>query len=396
MKVLLVQDTDWIKRNPIQHNHLVERLVLKGHEVRVIDYDILWRTDGKKGLFSKKQIFEVSRILNGANHTVIRPRIIRIPILDYFSMFFTYTTEIRRQILNFCPDVIYADTILTAYLATRLAKQHNIKIIYYCIDVCYRLMPFGFLRPIGKFVESSNMKSADLVFSINKKLQDYTIRMGASPEKTIMLRAGVDCNIFKPGLDNNDIRHKYGLGNDDITLFFVGWLYHFSGLKEVAIELSRTTNKKIKLFIVGDGDAFDELNNIRKTYGLEDRMILVGKQPYAALPGLMSIADIFLLPAYDNEIMHDIVPIKMYEYLAMGKPVIVTKLPGIIAEFGDGNGVIYVDKPEDAVFKALEVLSNGEAAKIGIQARRFVEQNSWDTITNDFEKYLKEVIQANG
>jgi glycosyltransferase involved in cell wall biosynthesis len=220
--------------------------------------------------------------------------------------------------------------------------------------------------------------------------------MGASPEKTIMLRAGVDCNIFKPGLDNNDIRHKYGLGNDDITLFFVGWLYHFSGLKEVAIELSRTTNKKIKLFIVGDGDAFDELNNIRKTYGLEDRMILVGKQPYAALPGLMSIADIFLLPAYDNEIMHDIVPIKMYEYLAMGKPVIVTKLPGIIAEFGDGNGVIYVDKPEDAVFKALEVLSNGEAAKIGIQARRFVEQNSWDTITNDFEKYLKEVIQANG
>ena len=36
----------------------------------------------------------------------------------------------------------------------------------------------------------------------------------------------------------------------------------------------------------------------------------------------------------------------------MGKPVITTKLPGIMKEFGNNNGVIYVDKLEDVIEKA--------------------------------------------
>ncbi len=396
MKILLVQDTDWITRNPIHHNHLVERLVLKGHEIRVIDYDITWRTNGKKTLISNRQTFQVSRLLPDAKHTVIRPSIIHLPILDYFSMLFTYTSEIKRQIKEFKPEVFYVDTILTAYLASRLAKRYKIKIIYYCIDKCYRLIPFKLLQPIGKIIESKNMKLADRVFSINNKLSEYTMRMGAKPKQCIILKAGIDCDKFIPTLNGDEIRKKYGFKLSDKILFFVGWLYHFSGLKEVAAELSRILDENIKLFIVGDGDAYEDLQKIIIKYGLENRIIMAGKQPYERLPGFLAAADICLLPAYNNEVMRDIVPIKLYDYMAMGKPVITTKLPGIMEEFGEENGVIYVDKPEDTVHKAIEVLSSGEAVKIGIKARHFVERSSWDAITNDFERYLKEVIHPKG
>jgi hypothetical protein len=50
-----VQDTDWIKRNPVQHNHIIERLVLRGHEVRVIDYDITWPDDKPVEFFLGKR-----------------------------------------------------------------------------------------------------------------------------------------------------------------------------------------------------------------------------------------------------------------------------------------------------------------------------------------------------
>ncbi|MCK4733720.1 MAG: glycosyltransferase, partial [Methanophagales archaeon] len=53
--------------------------------------------------------------------------------------------------------------------------------------------------------------------------------------------------------------------------------------------------------------------------------------------------------AIDDEKTRDIVPIKFYEYMAMGKPVITTKLPGVMTEFGEDHGVIYVDNPEDAL-----------------------------------------------
>jgi len=394
MRILIVQDTDWIRRNPIQHNHLAERLVLRGHEIRVIDYEILWRMEGKKEQFSKRSVFHVSRILKDANHTVIRPGILKIPLLDYVSMLFTYKREINRQIGEFKPDIIIGDGIITPYLAFQSARKNNIKTLYYCIDVNYKLIPFRFIHIIGKILESQNMKKADLVVSINEGLREYTIRMGAIPDKTHVVRAGVDLNNLDPLKDGKEVRGKYGFKNEDRILFFVGWLYHFSGLKEVAIELSKVKDETIKLLIVGDGDAFEELQRVIKEYRLDGRMIMTGKQPYGLLPKLLAAADICLLPGYDNEIMRDIVPIKMYEYMAMKKPVISTKLHGVIKEFGEDNGVVYVDGPEDVVTKSIELIQNGTVKELGSKARSFVERNSWDSITDEFEKILEETIKV--
>ena len=62
------------------------------------------------------------------------------------------------------------------------------------------------------------------------------------------------------------------------------------------------------------------------------------------MPAFIAASDICLLPAYPWEkTMQDIVPIKMYEYMAMKKPVIATRLPGVMKEFGEDNGVVYVE-----------------------------------------------------
>jgi len=39
MKILVVQESDWVLRGPHQNHHLMERLSIKWHEVRVIDYE---------------------------------------------------------------------------------------------------------------------------------------------------------------------------------------------------------------------------------------------------------------------------------------------------------------------------------------------------------------------
>jgi len=45
MKLLVLQETDWIKRGPHQQHHLMDRMALRGHEVHVIDYDICGRAN---------------------------------------------------------------------------------------------------------------------------------------------------------------------------------------------------------------------------------------------------------------------------------------------------------------------------------------------------------------
>ena len=153
-----------------------------------------------------------------------------------------------------------------------------------------------------------------------------------------------------------------------------------------------TENPNIKLLIVGDGDAFDDLQKIREEYHLGNQVILAGKQPYEKIPEFIASADICLLPAYPMEkTMQDIVPIKMYEYMAMGKPVITTKLPGVMKEFGEDQGVIYVDKTEDVLKRAIELIEKGRVEEEGRKARGFVERYNWDDIVDEFEGILEEL-----
>lgn len=391
MRILVVQESDWVGRGPHQNHHLMERLSINGHEVRVIDYEILWKSSD--GLVSERKVFEDEwKVVDGGGVTVIRPPIIRLPVLNYVSLLYTHRKEIKRQLDEFKPDVVIGFGILNSMLAIRLAGRTPF--VYYLIDALYRLVPQKMFRPLAKRIESRNLKRADGVITINEKLKDYAISMGANPDETRVVRAGIDLDRYDPDIDGVEVRKRYGIEKDDSVLFFMGWLYDFSGLKEVAAELARVKDEKpdVKLLIVGEGDAFDDLRKIRDDCNLNNRIILTGKQPYKSIPEFIAASDICLLPAYNNDIMHDIVPIKLYEYMAMGKPVITTKLPGVMKEFGEGNGVIYVDKPEDALWKGVELIEGGVVEECGVKAREFVGACGWDDVVGEFEGILEVVV----
>ena len=399
MKILLVQETDWFERGPLQQNHLMEKLSLKGHEIRVIDHEILWNTHGKKELYSRRKVFNnVSRVYKGAAVTIVRPPILKIPHLDYVSLVLSRKKEIDRQIREFSPDVVVGFYILNAYLAMKAAKKNNLPFIYYWIDVYHAQIPFRPYQSVGEYIEKRILKNADRVVVINEELKDFVIKMGSEPKRTHVEKAGVDFGRFNPEISGNKVSEKYGIKKGDVVLFFVGVLYDFSGLKEVALELAKFKDGKpnIKLLIVGDGDAFDDLQKIREEYHLGDQIILAGKQPYESIPAFIASSDICLLPAHNNETMRNIVPIKLYEYMACGKPVITTKLPGVMKEFGVDHGIIYVDESEEALKKAIELVKNGSVEEHGSKARGFVEKYNWEDIVGEFEKVLEEVIKVRG
>jgi glycosyltransferase involved in cell wall biosynthesis len=355
--------------------------------------------DGKRELFSRRQVFRgVSKVVNGADITVTRPGILKVPFLDYASMVLTYNQEIASQLRESPPDAVVGMYILTNYLALRLAKKNGIPFVVQVLEPHYQMIPSETLRPIGKRIESRVLREADHVVVINEGLREYAMRMGAHADNISVIRAGIDPKKFGSHIDGQPVRRRYGIEAHETVLLFVGWLYHFSGLKEMLAALATRTRDdvKVKLLIVGDGDAFEELQRMRTDLHLETSVILTGKQPYRKIPEFIAASDICLLPAYNNAIMHDIVPIKMYEYMGMGKPVIATRLSGLVKEFGANNGVLYVDRPEDALPKALELIATNAIKAEGEKARRFVHKNDWGKVVDAFENVLLECVQANG
>ena len=386
MRILVVQESDWIEKGPHTSHHLFERLSKKGHEIRVIDFEINWRLHKKEFLCRRKVFKHQHKAIPDGNIMVVRPSIIKFPVLEYISLIVSHKKEIKKQIEDFKPDVVVGFGILNSTIAIKQARKAGIPFVYYIMDILNKLVPQKIFQPIAKRIEIKNMKTADIIISINEALREYTIKLGASREKTEVVRSGIDLKRYNPNLKSR-IREKYGIKKDDLVLFFMGWLYHFSGLKEVAPTLHK--NKNIKFLIVGEGDAFEDLKKIKENYKLNNQLILTGKQPFEKIPEFISAADICLLPAYNNEIMRDIVPIKMYEYMAMEKPVISTKLPGIIKEFGKNNGVVYINNPEDALKKALEINKRVEGKK----ARKFAENCDWSRLVIKFEKVLMATIE---
>ena len=122
-----------------------------------------------------------------------------------------------------------------------------------------------------------------------------------------------------------------------------------------------------------------------KNHDLTDKVLLVGKKPYNEIPEFLAAADICILPAYrDEEIMQDIVPIKIYEYMAMNKPSNNNQASRVMMEFGEENGISYVNEASEVPKAALKIDVQVE----GYKARKYAENCDWNEITDEFEEIL--------
>lgn len=399
MKILVIQESDWLDRNPHQQHHLMDRMNLKGHEIKVIDYPIDWsKNKEKKGFIYPREVYDnVHKVNDKATIQVIRPSFIKIPVLNYISLYFSHKKEIKKQVNDFQPDVIIALGLLNAYIGSKIAKKYEIPFVYYLIDVLYTLIPEKPFQYFGKMINKKAIANSNLVITINQQLKELAIKLGSNRDNTIVIDAGIDLDEFNPNLDDSNIRKEYGISKDEYVLFFMGWIYEFAGMKELAIELGKNKTKyeNMKIAIVGDGDAYEDMVKIKREYKLENQLILTGKQPYTKIPEFLAMADFCLLPAYkDEEIMQDIVPIKLYEYLAMKKVVIATYLPGIFREFGENNGIVYINEAKEVLNTAQMIINNNDYDKIATSGRNFVKSNDWEKIVDNFEETLSNLIRS--
>ena len=219
-----MQESDWLKRGPHQQHPLIERLVAQGHDVRVIDYEIDWKETTNEGLLSRTKIYKSSSKSIGNQHViVIRPPLIKAPILCYVSITIFHSIAIIKQIKSFRPDVVVGMGILNAYLTARIAKVFGIPFVYYLIDSLHTLIPEKLLRPFGRLLEHKTLKLANQVLAINKHLGQYAKKMGAlgAPE---IITAGIDNLRFNSKIDGRPIRKKLDIPENALVIFFMGWL----------------------------------------------------------------------------------------------------------------------------------------------------------------------------
>ncbi len=383
-----------MRRNPHQQHQMLERLSTVGHEVMVIDYPINWRSEGH-GLIAPRRVFKgVSKVVPGAGVTVIRSAKVRISGVGKLSWLATNIVEIVRALRGFRPDVLVVLGLSNGLPAMAMARRAGVPVVIHLIDALHTLVEPPALRPVAAWVERRLLRGADHVIVVNKALANYAVDMGARPDKMSMIPSGADISAFGPHVDGAIVRREYGIEADEQVLLFIGWLYTFSGLRELATAMTVRKKElaKVRLLIVGNGDLLSELTRIRDE-SLGDRLIIAGQQDPTRMPVFTAAADICLLPSHVNVTMKHIVPGKLYDYLSAGKPILASPLAGVRSEFGDQSGILYVDGPE-AVLQAAAELRRQPAlvSSLSVASRRAAEANgTWDDVTRKYRRVLSEM-----
>jgi glycosyltransferase involved in cell wall biosynthesis len=395
LKILVVQESDWVEVGPHDTHHLLERLSQDGNQVRVIDYHVRWYNSKESSLFSKRTVRQkVHKAIPGGDITVITPAFIRAPLADYLSILFSHYIEIKKQIRKFRPDIIIGLGIINTNAALRLAKKHKIPLVHYVLDELHQLVPQKRLQPLARLVERDNLSNSDLVISTNQGMREYCLDMGSKIPSTAVLKHGVEFDKYAMA-DGSQIRHQLGLVEGDLVLFFMGWLYTFSGLDIVARMIAESDDPHLKILIVGNGELWDSLQEIKQADKIGDRIITVGWKPYPEMPSYIAASDICILPAQNNRIMENIVPIKIIEYMAARKPVIATELPGLVKEFGPDSGIAFIKLPDETIIAAYSLVEHGGISENGRKAQDAVKDNNWDVLVPEFKSLLVGLVEPN-
>ncbi len=178
---------------------------------------------------------------------------------------------------------------------------------------------FSFLNPtvakISLFLLEMLIKSADSVFPAYYSAKEWVDRV-RSDSKSIIVPVGIDQAVF-----NDEFASKPNIFNKES--FIIGYVGSFRLVHRVDLLIEVLNHdERIKLCLVGDGECFDDIKESVKFLGLADRVEFKGAVDHSYVPEIVSKCDI--LWGYTDP-LHWGVPIKVFEYLALNRPVIASK-----------------------------------------------------------------------
>lgn len=205
---------------------------------------------------------------------------------------------------------------------------------------------------------------------------------------------GRDTNVFNPRkYDKALIRKKYKIEETKKIVMFFGTPRAYKGIEDLIKAIDLIKNPDIILVIVGIDDRDRYCRNLVKTAEkvLENRFKGFGLQLFEKVPEFLAMADIVAIPQKKNFATIGQLPAKVFDAMAMAKPIIATNvsdLPEILDECG------FVVKPENSKQLAETIQyvldHSTEAEEMGWKARqKCIQKYSWDAM----EKVLVEVFR---
>lgn len=247
---------------------------------------------------------------------------------------------------------------------------------------------------LNKFIATRLLYKADLILPTTKWFKEHLVEQGVPESKLMPYPNGVDIESFL-NKDRAVAREKYHLNNSKVIIY-IGTLGKARCMSVLIQALSKVKKQKeqSKLLMVGEGSDKENLKRLATELGIGDEVIFTGQVPQSEVPNFIAAADIgvSLVPLFSFYKMSS--PIKLFEYMAMAKPVVANEeIPEhkeVLEQSGGGILVPFTAEAfADAIIKLLD--NPDKAAEMGRRGREWVVKNrSYEILARQVEeRFLK-------
>jgi len=258
----------------------------------------------------------------------------------------------------------------------------------------YRVFSYLALRS-----ERFNYRYCDRIVSVTDRLKDELVRLYSVPaEKIIVINNGANTDIFKP-MDQEQARDRLKLDKSKKYICFVGHLAAWQGVEFLIYAAPYILEKcpDVRFLVVGDGVMKNKLLEIASEIGVTDNFTFTGRIPYEIVPVYINAADVCVAPFIkDRNSKIGLSALKTYEYLACGKPIVASDIPGVkdLIDLSGGGISVPSENPEELANAVVKLISDQEMRNImGEHGRNYVYENhSWDGVARKILDICHEII----
>ena len=251
----------------------------------------------------------------------------------------------------------------------------------------------GFLS----WLEGKAYSNADHIVTVGDGYRKKLLERKVPAEKITVISNGVDRDFFIPREPQGSLRKQYS-PKGSFLCSYIGTVGMAAGLEVVlraAKKLQVQEDTDIRFLIVGDGAALAALRKSAKQQRL-DNVIFAGRQIKERIPEYLALSDACFVHLKKQELFSTVMPSKIFESLAMERPIILG-VRGFAEEFirTSGGGICVEPEDEDALIRAIDELrANPALAKrLGEQGREYVLKHyDGDRLADKYIKLLQRVL----
>lgn len=317
----------------------------------------------------------------------------KVPVIDLipFSRFF-------GPLANFIESFTFA-----VFAIRKLPKDNNI-IIYSRDQFILWFLSFTsklFVYEIHSFPGKPKFykqiwRKAHKIIAITQGIKNLIVKTGIEENKIIVSPDAVDLEIFDSiKFSKDELRNELNLPKDNFIVGYVGKFKTLEMEKGIAtmLEALPMVDKNVKMiFVGGEESEINDYKAIANRFSVYSQAIFFGYEPRLKAVRYMKASDVLVIP-FPNHPHYAFYasPLKLFEYMASGRPIIASDLPALREVLNDKNALFFKAGDAADLARAIKMLKSSQMLgyHLSQQALADVKEYTWDKRAQKILEFVK-------